>query len=294
MQEILNATVLGSIYLLFALGMSLAWGTIGILNFAHGAVFMFSAFAAHLISEHARLPMIAYIVVSGAVGAVLSVLIQLLAFAPIQRRAADHQAAETQILIGGIGVASIPVAVAAYVTKSGQFGFDVADQNPVLTVFGLRLTLIGAAILVCALVISGAIAVWLRRSRTGLALRAIGVDPESARLMGIHEPRLAVATMAIGGLLAGLAGALLTVHLVAISPTTGDDFLVKAFAATVLGGVGSTLGVVVGSFSLAFVETVVILAGYGSWANAVAFLLIFMVLLVRPQGLFGRKEVKRA
>jgi branched-chain amino acid transport system permease protein len=112
--------------------------------------------------------------------------------------------------------------------------------------------------------------------------------------MGIHEPRLAVGAMAVAGLFAGLAGAMLTVHLVAISPITGDEFLIKAFAAAVLGGVGSILGVVVGSFALAFVETFAILAGYGGWANAVAFILIFIVLLVRPQGLFGRKEVARA
>lgn len=292
-QYILNASVLGAIYLLFALGMSLTWGTIGILNFAHGAVFMFSAFTAYLVSG-LQLPLIIYVAFSAVVGAVLSALIQVLVFAPIKRRAPDLRSAETQILIGGIGMASIPVAIAAYVTKSGGFGLNVADDNPVIGIFGLRTTLVGAGILVSAPLISTAIAFWLRRSRTGLALRSIGVDPDTARLMGIHEPRLAIATMAIAGALAGLAGALLTVHLVAINPRTGDELLIKAFAAIVLGGVGSIAGVVVGSFALAVVETVVIVAGYGSWANAVAFILIFAALLVRPQGLFGRKEVKRA
>jgi len=293
-QDILNACVLGSIYLLFALGISLTWATIGVLNFAHGAVFMFSAFTAHLIGETARLPIVLYAVIAAAAGAVMSALIQVLVFAPIQRRARDHRTAETQILIGGVGVASIPVGIAAYITKSGSFGFDLTGQNPVFEIAGLRFTLIGTTILVLALLISLGTAFWIRRSRTGLALRAIGVDHETARLMGVDERRLAIGTMAVAGLLSGLAGALLTVHLVAIDPTTGDGFLIKAFAAIVLGGVGSVLGVVLGTFVLAFAETFTILAGYGSWSSAISFALIFVVLLIRPQGFFGRKEVTRA
>lgn len=294
LQDILNACVLGSIYLLFALGISLTWATIGVLNFAHGAVFMFSAFTAHLVGGTVALPIALYAVIAAATGAIMSVLIQVLVFAPIQRRARDHHTAETQILIGGIGVASIPVGIAAYITKSGSFGFDATGQNPVFQIAGLRFTVVGTTILVLALLISLGTAAWIKRSRTGLALRAIGVDHETARLMGVDERRLAIGTMAVAGLLSGLAGALLTVHLVAIDPTTGDGFLIKAFAAIVLGGVGSVLGVVLGTFVLAFAETFTILAGYGSWSNAIAFALIFAILLIRPQGFFGRKEVKRA
>ncbi|CAN5345729.1 branched-chain amino acid ABC transporter permease [soil metagenome] len=292
-QDLLNAAVLGSIYLLAALGMSLTWGTIGILNFAHGAVFMFSAFSAYLLSTVVTLPAFAYVIVAALVGAALSVLIYVFAFAPIHRRAADHRTAEVQILIGGIGVAAIPVAIAQYVTKSGSFGFTAASENVVLEFAGIHITTVGLTILVLAIAISTATAVWLKKSRVGLALRAVGVDPETARLMGINESRLALGTMAASGLFAGLAGAMLSLHLVAINPNTGDGFLIKAFAVIVLGGVGSVAGVVVGSFALAFVETFVILAGAGSWADGVAFALIFIVLLFRPQGIFGRKEVKR-
>lgn len=293
-QDLLNACVLGSIYLLFALGMSLTWGTIGILNFAHGAVFMFCAFAASRLSEHVGLPLVLYVVVAAIVGALISGAVQLLVFAPIQRRAPDQATAESQTLIGGIGVASVVVGVAAYVTKSASFGFEPGQWNPVFKVAGLRFTGIGTIILVLAIAISVGTALWLKRSRYGLALRTIGVDSETARLMGINEPRLALATMAISGLMAGLAGAMLTLYLVTIDPTTGNDFLLKAFAAIVVGGVGSVLGAVTGSFLLAVIETFVIVAGHGNWSNAVAFALIFVVLLVRPRGLFGSKEVRRA
>lgn len=292
-QDLLNASVLGCIYLLFALGMSLTWGTIGILNFAHGAVFMFSAFSSYLIGGVVHLPVVLYVVIAAVVGVVLSVMIQVLVFAPIVRRSSDSHAAETQILIGGIGAASVLVGIAAYVTKSEPFSFRSTDHNKVFEVGGVRITLIGALIIALAVTISLAAAIWIKRSRTGLALRAVAVDPETARLMGVNEPRLAIGTMAVSGLLAGVAGAMLTLHLVTLNPTTGDAFLIKAFAAIVLGGVGSVLGVVVGSFVLAYAENLVTLAGFGSWANAVAFALIFVILLVRPRGLFGRKEVRR-
>ncbi|MCR2764356.1 branched-chain amino acid ABC transporter permease [Microbacterium sp. zg.B48] len=294
MQDLLNVCILASIYVLFSLGMSITWGTLGILNFAHGALFMFSAYTAYLVGTAVSVPLIVYVVIAGASGVVLSTLLQLGVFAPILRRAADHRAAETQIIIGGIGVASILVGIAALFTKSLPFGFAVTQQNPVLQFAGLRVSLTGAVILGLAVVISIGTAIWIKRSRTGLALRAIGVDADTSRLMGVDEARLAVGAMAFAGLLGGLAGALLTAHLVTMAPTTGDVFLIKAFAIIVLGGVGSVLGVVVGSLVLALAETYVTLAGYGGWANAVAFGIIFIILLVRPQGIFGRKEVRRA
>jgi branched-chain amino acid transport system permease protein len=293
-QDILDVAVLGCIYLLFAVGLSLTWGTIGILNFAHGAVFMFSAFAAHLVGEHVRMPVVAYAVIAAATGAVTSILVQLLVFSPIQRRARDHAAAEMQILIGGIGVASILEGIAAHVTKSGSFGFNATSQNHVYKLAGLRITAVAGVILIFAVAISVAAAVWIKRSRNGLALRTIGVDPATAQLMGIDQARLALGAVGTSGAFAGLAGALLTLHLVSIDPTTGNTFLVKAFAAIVLGGVGSVLGVAVGCLALAGVETFVILQGYGSWADAVAFGLIFVILLIRPRGIFGRREVRRA
>jgi branched-chain amino acid transport system permease protein len=105
-QDVLNAATLGSIYLLFALGMALVWGTLGILNFAHGATFMFSAFVGHVITQETELPFLGVIAVAVVVGALMSALTQLLAFQPILKRAKNQHAAELRILIGGIGVAA--------------------------------------------------------------------------------------------------------------------------------------------------------------------------------------------
>lgn len=293
-QDVLDAATLGSVYLLFALGMALVWGTIGILNFAHGVTFMFSAFVAHLIAAEVRLPMPAIVLVAVAVGAVMSTLVQLLAFQPIMRRAKNPHAAEMRILIGGIGVAAIPLAIAQRVSLGSPFGYRSSGYEPdIYEVLGARLTTTGLVILFAGLGIGIGASWWIRVSRQGLALRSLGVDPVTASLMGVNRPALALSTMSVAGGLAGLAGALLTFHLGAIAPETGDTFLIKAFAVVVLGGLGSMTGVVVGAYVLAAAETVVLVNNWGSWVDAVSFGLIFLVLLLRPQGLFGRAEVRR-
>jgi branched-chain amino acid transport system permease protein len=294
LQELINAVALGSIYLLFALGMSLAWGTIGILNFAHGAIFMFSAFTGYLVVREIKLPMIAVVLIGVLVGAVMSVAIQVLAFQPILRRAKDHRTAEMQILIGGIGVASVILAIAQEVTKSNPFGFSASSFHTQTYVVGqARISNTQIAIIAAGLLLGFGMAWWLRATRSGLALRSIGVDPETASIMGVNRRTLALLTMAIAGALAGLAGVLLTFNLGAITPESGDTLLLKAFAAIILGGVGSMTGVIVGAYVLAFAESLVFATTSGLWVDAVSFGLIFLVLLLRPQGIFGRREVRR-
>ncbi|MET0740939.1 MAG: branched-chain amino acid ABC transporter permease [Candidatus Nanopelagicales bacterium] len=293
LQDLVFAMSLGSIYLLFALGMSLVWGTIGILNFAHGVIFMFAAFVAYLISQEVTLGLPLLVLIGIAVGALMSVGIQLLAFEPILRRAKDFRTAELQILIGGIGVATIPLAIAQHETKSNPFGITTSFDSQTYEVFGVRISTTQIIIIVAAVVFSAALAIWLRRSRHGLALRAIGVDSETSSLMGANRARLAIGAMGLSGGLAGLAGVLLTLNLGAITPESGDALLVTAFAAVILGGVGSVLGVVVGSYALAMIETWVLVNTSGTWVAAVSFGIIFLVLLFRPQGLFGHAEVRR-
>lgn len=292
-QDVLNALTLGGLYLLFALGMSLAWGTIGILNFAHGSIFMFAAWTAHLVVREVALPMPVMLLIGAFVGAALSLLVQVLAFEPIQRRAKDHRQAELQILIGGIGIAIIPLALAQRFTGSIPFGYSNGTFRVDTYDVGLRISNVQIVTLVAAFGLALLIGWWLRAARPGLALRGIGVDPEVASLMGVDRRRLALLTMAVAGGLAGLAGVLLTYYLGSIAPETGDAFLLKAFAAIILGGVGSIAGIVLGAVVLAGIETLVLVTTSGTWAPAIAFGVIFLMLLVRPTGLLGRQEVRR-
>jgi branched-chain amino acid transport system permease protein len=286
---------LGSIYLLFALGLSLTWGTIDILNFAHGAIFMFATFTAYLVLGSVQLPLLAVVLIGIAVGAVLSLVIQVLAFEQILKRARTKRSAEMQILIGGIGIATIPLAIAQHETRSNPFGFSQSTFDVNVWQFGdVRITNVAVITIVVGIALWAVTALWFRRSKHGLALRSIGVDSEVSSLMGINRRQLALVTMAVSGGMAGLAGVLFTYTLGAITPESGDVLLIKAFAIVILGGVGSMVGVAFGAFALAAVETWVLLNTSGSWTDAVAFGLIFLVLLARPSGVFGRKEVRRA
>lgn len=294
MQDLVSVVTLGSVYLLFALGMSITWGTIDILNFAHGSVFMFSAFSASLVLERTTLGLVPVLLIGVAVGALLSVVIQVVAFEQIIRRAKDRRGAEMQILIGGIGVAIIPLAIAQHHTQSNPFGLNASSFTvESMSLGGLRITNIQALTVLLALALWAAAAVWLQRSRQGLALRAIGVDAQTAALMGVDRRRLALVTMGVSGGMAGLSGVLFTYSLGAITAESGDTLLVKAFACIILGGVGSMLGVAFGAYLLAAAEVVILTQTNGSWVEAVSFGLIFLVLLVRPAGVFGRKEVRR-
>jgi branched-chain amino acid transport system permease protein len=294
MQAIINALTSGSIYLLFALGMSVAWGTIGVLNFAHGAVFMFTAFILYLVTASVPLSLPMLLILGAVIGAVLSAATQLLVFEPIQRRATDAHRAELQILVGGIGVASILLALAQRSTQSVPFGFPPTTMSVTsYQVLGAQITNIQLLILVFAVLLAGGVGYWLSSSRVGLGLRGIGVDPEVATMMGIDRRRLARGTMAIAGAMAGVAGVLLTLNLGSIVPETGDVFLLKGFAAIVLGGVGTVRGTALGAFVLAGAETALITTTSGQWVDAIAFALIFAMLLFRPRGLLGQKEVRR-
>jgi branched-chain amino acid transport system permease protein len=294
MQAIINALTSGSIYLLFALGMSVAWGTIGVLNFAHGAVFMFTAFILYLVTASVPLSLPVLLILGAVIGAVLSAATQLFVFEPIQRRATDAHRAELQILVGGIGVASILLAIAQRSTQSVPFGFPPTTMSVTsYQVLGAQITNIQVLILVFALLLAGGVGYWLSSSRVGLGLRGIGVDPEVATMMGIDRRRLARGTMAIAGAMAGIAGVLLTLNLGSIVPETGDVFLLKGFAAIVLGGVGTVRGTALGAFVLAGAETALITTTSGQWVDAIAFALIFAMLLFRPRGLLGQKEVRR-
>jgi branched-chain amino acid transport system permease protein len=293
-QVMINALTLGSIYLLFALGMSLTWGSIGILNFAHGAIFMFSAYITHVVLEQFNLPLVPTLVIGVVAGAVMSLLVQVLAFQPIINRNKDPQHAELQILIAGIGIAGVPLALAQKGTNSNPFGLDRTTFRVVTYIWaGVRISNIQIIIIVVGLSLGLGMTFWLRRSGTGLALRGIGVDAEVASLMGVNRNLLSLGTMTFAGGLAGLAGTMLTLYLGALAPESGDTFMLKAFAAIILGGVGSMLGAMIGSYIIAVTETLMLTYTSGTWVEAVSFAVIFLVLLVRPQGVLGRKVVRR-
>ncbi|MET7400875.1 branched-chain amino acid ABC transporter permease [Dactylosporangium sp. NPDC005572] len=293
MHEIIYATTLASVYLMFALGLSITWGTIDVLNFAHGSIFMFSAFSVYLMLEHfdTGMGLLVMVLVGAGVGALLSGAVHLLAFEPLRRRA-NARDREMQMLIVGVGLSAVPVALANKITGGNPFGLrNDALKVETLHILGVPITSVQLIIMVVAFAMAVAVQQWLRSSRHGLALRAIGVDDETSSMMGVNRSRLALVTMAGAGVMAGLAGVLVSLSFGAMTPSTGDFLILKAFAVIIIGGVGSVTGVVVGAFVLAGAETLILTFTGGTWVDAMSFALIFLLLLVRPQGIFGRRAV---
>lgn len=297
MQQIVNAIVLGSIYCLFAVGLSLSWGTLNVLNMAHGAVFMFSAFTCYLITQHLglHLPLVLLVLIGIIAGAVMEFGLDVLVFRPIRKRSRTVAEAELSMLIASIGAAAIPVTLAQRVTTDSPF---TATAKQVKTsIFhvtkGIYVTDVEIAIVAVALILTVALGLWIQETRTGRALRALAYDAPTSGLMGISQSRMSALVQLLSGASAGAAGVFLAVYLDSLTPESGGDLLLKAFAAVILGGVGSVWGTLVGAFVLAGGETLVAANTSGIWTDAVSFALIIGVLLLMPNGLFKQVKVDR-
>jgi branched-chain amino acid transport system permease protein len=293
--QVLNALVLGAIYLLFSLGLTLSWGTLNVLNLAHGSIFMFSGFIAYLVGSHLRVPFIVLVVVAILVGSLCTLFLDLVAFRRIRRRTADPHQAELLMLIASVGAAAIPVAIAQNYAHDQPFGIPSYEFSvDVYHVGNLNISNIEIVILVASTVIAVSLGLSIRFTRNGRALRALAYDPEASTLMGINPNALSTWTMLLAGAMAGLAGILLEVYLGSLSPETGDAYLVKGFAVIVLGGVGSIWGAMAGAYLLATAETIVLVTTSGGWVDAICFGMIIVVLLLRPGGLVPRKRWERS
>jgi branched-chain amino acid transport system permease protein len=296
-QQISNGILLAGIYVLIAIGISLCWGTLNVLNLAHGPVFMFSAFICYYITSRTHRDFDLYILVGigVVVGAVLELLLDLLIFRVIRRRTTDLAQAESSMLLASIGASAILVAIATSPTKGAAFSVTNKPINDSVHKFGnVVITDLEMITVAVALFTIAGLAIWVARTRNGRALRAIAFDAETSGLMGINQNRLSAVTLLFSGATAGAAGVFLAVVESSLSALSGQDLLLKAFAAVVLGGVGSVWGTFLGAFILAGGETAVTATTSGSWTDAVSFGIIILVLLLRPNGIFGRARVDRA
>jgi branched-chain amino acid transport system permease protein len=296
MEQVVNGGVLAAIYVLFAIGVGFPWGTLNVLNLAHGSIFMFSVFICSTVTSQASFDIPIYVaaLICIVAGAALEIALELLVFRTIRARAADPQQAELSILIASTGIAGSLVALV--ILRGGQ-SFQLTKHPPhvgTYSIFGTQVSSVALTTFVIGFGLAAALALWLSRSRNGRALRAVAVDREASELMGISVSRLSLQVMIISGGLAGLAGALAAVYLGNLGYDSGADLLLKGFAVVVLGGVGSIWGTIIGGTVLAIGETIVTATTSGLWSDGVAFGIIIVILLVFPNGLFGRVKVDRA
>ncbi|MBN9462515.1 MAG: branched-chain amino acid ABC transporter permease [Burkholderiales bacterium] len=290
-QQFVNALSLGCVYALFALGFTLIFGVLGVINLAHGAVFMVGAYAAIVAVDWLALPMWAGLIAALLTGGLCGVLTDRLVLQSLRRRGAPH-------LIPMI--ATIGVAIILNNSVQGIFGAanlrfpqgSVPDE--VLQLAGLHVTVIELGIIFLSFALMLVLIYVMRGTQFGRALRAVAESPKAAALLGIDVERMFRVTTFAAGALGGVAGVLIGLYSNAVFPLMGQSMLHKGIAVIILGGMGDIRGAMLGGLFLGFAEVLSVAYVGSTMRDAVAFGLLFLILLVRPQGLFGKVVQRKA
>jgi branched-chain amino acid transport system permease protein len=290
-QQVLNGVFLGSIYALFALGYTLVFGVLDILNLAHQAVFMLCAFVALALVGTAGLSLWAALPLAVLGAGVLGLVLERVAFRPLRGRADSN--------FSGL-ISSIATAILFESIALGVWGPDVS-RFPLGTLPDTRLVLGEASVSMLQLTIIAvsvalmvALTLLLRRTRLGRRIRAVAESPLAARILGVDVDRVIAATFFLSSALGGAAGVLFGLAFNNISPDMGRSIELKGLAVIILGGMGSIPGAVLAGYALGLVEVFTVAHLGSSWRDAVAFGVLFVVLLVRPRGLLGQAATRVA
>lgn len=290
-QQLANGIFQGSVYALFAVGYTLIFGVLDILNLAHQAIFMLGAFIAFWFLKDAGLDIYLSFLLAMAVCGLIGIALDRIAFAPLRRRRDTHFSA----MITSIAMATMFQALAQWHWGSQDQRFPFGSYPDKVYTWGdvyiLQLQLI---ILAVSLALTLGLTLMLQRARIGKAIRAVAENPRAARLLGIDVERVIAQTFFISSALGGAAGVLYGL-LFSFSPTVGRNLELKGLAVIILGGMGSITGAVIGGFLLGLVEVATVsLTDTSTYKDAAAFTLLFLILVARPRGLLGRKRVREA
>jgi len=312
-QQVVNALSAGSLYALMAVGLAMVFGILRLINFAHGDLMMIAAYVA-VFCIGAGLPLLVSLPILVGVTVVVGLLMERVAYRPLRG------SPDVAILLSSFAVGQILQNGTLLTTRLMDMPQLVAFPSPellsgVMTVGAITIPKVNVASFVSGIVLLGLLTVFVTRTNLGLSMRAAAEDLAAARLVGINVNRVVATAFAIGSALAAVAGLLYSVQAGQVNPYMGFTPVLKAFIAAVIGGFGSITGAVLGGYVLGFLEVLVTsLAGIGdllpqgsvspeirsflqdwlpsglaSWRDAIVFVVLIIVLLVRPQGILGRR-----
>ena len=276
-----NGLVVGSVYALFALGFTLIFGVHHILNMAHGAVFMWGAFFGLFAVTRLDLPFPLGFVIAIVLAGLLSVALDWVAFRPLRKRSAP----EFSAIVSSIGASLVLMNIAQRVsdTRVLRYPFGTLPVD-IYTLFGLRITLIQALMVVSAAVIVSALFIYLFYTRFGRQIRAVAMNERTATLLGVNPDFVYFQTFFISGALAGAAGVLIGIAFNSVHFLMGDAYMLRAFVVIVLGGLGSIMGALIAGLLLGLVQTLTIAYVSSGLSDAIIFSILFVALLLRPTG----------
>ena len=285
LSYLINGVSLGSVYAIIALGYTMVYGIAKMLNFAHGDVIMVGAYVAFCAMQYMGLPPIVAVLGAMLVCTILGISIERLAYKPL--RAAPKLA----VLITAIGMSYLLQNLAQLIWSSNPKSFNSAINIGSLRLFDGQLLISGETIVtvLCCVVIMVGLTLFTSRTKMGKAMRAVSEDKGAAQLMGIDVNLTISVTFAIGSALAAIAGVLLCSSYPVLQPTTGSMPGIKAFTAAVFGGIGSIPGAMIGGILLGVIEIFGKAYISTELGDAIVFLILIIMLLVKPTGLMGKK-----
>jgi branched-chain amino acid transport system permease protein len=283
MQQLVNGLSLGAIYALIALGYTMVYGIIMLINFAHGDIMMVGAYVGFFSITVLGSNVVVAMLFAMIACAVLGVVIEKVAYKPLRN------STRIAALITAIGMSLLLEYLTIFLLTPQQrvFPRDVFPMHN-YHLGGLVLSNKDIFVILSAVVLMIILQFIIRRTKTGKAMRAVSLDQEAAVLMGVNVDKTISITFAIGSALAAAAGVMIGLYYGTINPLMGIIPGLKAFVAAVLGGIGIIPGAMVGGFVMGILETMV--SGYGNsmYRDAVAFGVLILILLIKPTGLFGK------
>lgn len=290
-QQLFNGITMGSVYVLIAIGLTMIYGILELLHFAHGVVYMAGAFAAISCINLFHTNMFIAVIVAMIVSAFLGWFIEIFAYKPVRN------APKITALISGIGMAIVLENIYRIMYGSQTIAFSEQLITPVKTYNiskSISVTNYQIYIMVMAIILITILHLYLKYTKNGMAMRAVSMDFDASSLMGINVNKIISITFIIGSAMAGAAGTLVALYFNAVYPSMGSMPGMKAFAIVVLGGLGSIPGTIVGGLFLGIVESFAdgYLGNFVVGKDAFAFIILILVLLIRPSGLFGKKIEK--
>lgn len=295
LQQLVNGISWGSVYALIAIGYTMVYGVLKLINFAHGDVYMIGAMTGYYVARalgaegaHPQWHLGVVLIASMAVCALLGFLIEKLAYKPLRN------SPRIAILITAIGVSF-------FLEYTGQlvFGADpkffpsLIESRPLFHIGDVAIGTVPAIIVVVSLILMGILRYIVMRTKIGRAMRAVSFSPTAAQIVGVPVNRIISMTFIIGSALAGAAGVLVGLNTPKVDPLMGIMAGLKAFVAAVLGGIGNVPGALIGGFFIGISESMV--SGYlsSTYRDAFSFLLLIIILLVKPEGLLGKRSVEK-
>jgi branched-chain amino acid transport system permease protein len=289
-QQLFNALSLGCVYALFALGFTIVFGVLGVINLSHGAVFMAGAYAALNAVTKLGMPLGAAIAFAFVFSGTVGLLIDVLVLRPLRARGAPHLI--PMIATIGIGITISNLSQGLFGAENQRFPLEVLPRET-LSVMGMDMTVLELGIIFTSFVLMTALLLVLKKTQLGRALRAIAESPRAAVLLGINVEGLFKLTSFVAAGLGGVAGTLIGLYSNALYPLMGQPILHKGIAVIILGGMGDIRGAMLAGLFLGFAEVLSVAYVGSNMRDAVAFGLLFFVLLIRPKGLFGSTQERK-